>query len=164
MFLLHLHLQVLFYFLQDIVKDKKIGRVYIPSEIMKNHNVSKDMFEEEYKHNYASKKNITNLLNEMVDINRNLYNSGNILPKLLTKKDRTIIQIFIDSGEKILSKIEKRKYNSLFNKPSTNKFEKFQVLMKYRPRNEMTLHIGKVFSCEDILCRLLFYNIPELIY
>ena len=117
-------------FLQDIVRDKKIGRVYIPYEIMRNHKVSKDMFEEEYIHNYASKKNITNLLNEMIDINRNLYNSGNILPKLLTKKDRTIIQIFIDSGEKILSKIEKRKYNSLFKKPSTNKFEKFQIILK----------------------------------
>ena len=117
-------------FLQDIVRDKKIGRVYIPSEIMRNHKVSKDMFEEKYQHNDDSKKNITNLLNEMIHINRNLYNSGNILPKLLSKKDRTIIQIFIDSGEKILSKIEKRKYKSLFNKPSTNKFEKFQIILK----------------------------------
>ena len=74
------------------------------------------------------KKSLEKIINEMVNLNRNLYQKGKKLTSLLSKKDKIIIQIFLISGEKILSKIEKGGFKILKNKPKTNKIEKLWII------------------------------------
>ena len=116
-------------FLQDIIKDKKIGRVYMPIEIMNKNNISKDIFENKFEFDEISKRKFNRFLDEMININKNLYNSGRGLPRLLRKKDAIIIQIFLDSGEKVLKKIKSYSYKSLHNKPKTNRLDKIYIII-----------------------------------
>lgn len=116
-------------FLQDIIKDKKIGRVYMPIEIMTKNNISKDIFENKFEFDEISKRKFNRFLDEMIIINKNLYNSGKCLPRLLRKKDAILIQIFLDSGEKVLKKIKTYSYKSLHNKPKTNRLDKIYIII-----------------------------------
>ena len=116
-------------FLQDIIKDKKIGRVYMPIEIMTKNNISKDIFENKFEFDEISKRKFNRFLDEMIIINKNLYNSGKCLPRLLRKKDAILIQIFLDSGEKVLKKIKTYSYKSLHNKPKTNRLDKIYIIV-----------------------------------
>ena len=116
-------------FLQDIIKDKKIGRVYMPIEIMTKNNISKDIFENKFEFDEISKRKFNKFLDEMIIINKNLYNSGKCLPRLLRKKDAILIQIFLDSGEKVLKKIKTYSYKSLHNKPKTNRLDKIYIIV-----------------------------------
>ena len=116
-------------FLQDIIKDKKIGRVYMPIEIMTKNNISKDIFENKFEFDEISKRKFNRFLDEMININKNLYNSGKCLPRLLRKKDAILIQIFLDSGEKVLKKIKTYSYKSLHNKPKTNRLDKIYIII-----------------------------------
>ena len=116
-------------FLQDIIKDKKIGRVYMPIEIMTKNNISKDIFENKFEFDEISKRKFNRFLDEMININKNLYNSGKCLPRLLRKKDAILIQIFLDSGEKFLKKIKTYSYKSLHNKPKTNRLDKIYIII-----------------------------------
>ena len=116
-------------FLQDIIKDKKIGRVYMPIEIMTKNNISKDIFDNKFEFDEISKRKFNKFLDEMIIINKNLYNSGKCLPRLLRKKDAILIQIFLDSGEKVLKKIKTYSYKSLHNKPKTNRLDKIYIIV-----------------------------------
>ena len=116
-------------FLQDIIKDKKIGRVYMPIEIMTKNNISKYIFENKFEFDEISKRKFNRFLDEMININKNLYNSGKCLPRLLRKKDAILIQIFLDSGEKVLKKIKTYSYKSLHNKPKTNRLDKIYIII-----------------------------------
>ena len=116
-------------FLQDIIKDKKIGRVYMPIEIMTKNNISKDIFDNKFEFDEISKRKFNKFLDEMIIINKNLYNSGKCLPRLLRKKDAILIQIFLDSGEKVLKKIKTYSYKSLHNKPKTNRLDKIYIII-----------------------------------
>ena len=57
----------------------------------------------------------------MVLYNRTLYDEGEKLVHNLEKRPAILIQVFVDSGRKILDKIEKNKHKILVNKPKTNK-------------------------------------------
>ena len=115
-------------FLQDLIKDKKINRCYIPQDLIKSYGLNDDIFNENYSFDGESKKSLEKIINEMVNLNRNLYQKGKKLTSLLSKKEKIIIQIFLISGEKILSKIEKGGFDILKNKPKTNKIEKLWII------------------------------------
>ena len=115
-------------FLQDLIKDKKINRCYIPQDLIKSYGLNDDIFNENYSFDDESKKSLEKIINKMVTLNRNLYQKGKKLTSLLSKKDKIIIQIFLISGEKILSKIEKSGFDILKNKPKTNKIEKLWII------------------------------------
>tara|TARA_B110001454_G_scaffold154547_1_gene143848 strand:+ start:1507 stop:2412 length:906 start_codon:yes stop_codon:yes gene_type:complete len=115
-------------FLQDLIKDKKINRCYIPQDLIKSYGLNDDIFNENYTFDDESKKSLEKIINKMVTLNRNLYQKGKKLTSLLSKKEKIIIQIFLISGEKILSKIEKGGFDILKNKPKTNKIEKLWII------------------------------------
>jgi squalene synthase HpnC len=115
-------------FLQDLIKDKKINRCYIPQDLLKIHGLNDEIFNENYKFDDKSKKGLQKIIKEMINFNRDLYKKGKELPSLLNKKDKLIIKIFLSSGEKILNKIEKNGLDILKNKPKNNKIEKIWII------------------------------------
>ena len=117
-------------FLQDIKIDKKKGRVYLPLDIMKKHSIEINAFEEKYVFDNKRHDDFDNFLNEMVLYNRTLYDEGEKLVHNLKKRPAILIQVFVDSGRKILDKIEKNKHKILVDKPKTNKLEKFLIIAK----------------------------------
>tara|TARA_B100001245_G_scaffold218698_1_gene188029 strand:+ start:552 stop:1451 length:900 start_codon:yes stop_codon:yes gene_type:complete len=117
-------------FLQDIKKDKKKGRVYLPLDIMKKHSIEIDAFEEKYVFDNKRYKNFDNFLKEMVLYNRTLYDDGEKLVNNLKKRQAILIQVFVDSGRKILDKIERNKHKILVDRPKTNKLEKNFIIAK----------------------------------
>ena len=117
-------------FLQDIKIDKTKGRVYLPLDIMKKHSIQMHAFEEQYVFDNKRHDDFDNFLNEMVLYNRTLYDEGEKLVHNLKKRPAILIQVFVDSGRKILDKIEKNKHKILVDKPKTNKLEKFLIIAK----------------------------------
>ena len=117
-------------FLQDIKKDKKKGRVYLPLDIMKKHSIKIHAFEENYVFDNKKYDDFDNFLKEMVLYNRTLYDEGEKLVHNLNKRSAILIQVFVDSGRKILDKIEKNKHKILIDKPKTNKLEKIFIIAK----------------------------------
>ena len=117
-------------FLQDIKKDKKKGRVYLPLDIMKKHSIKIHAFEENYVFDNKKYDDFDNFLKEMVLYNRTLYDEGEKLVHNLNKRSAILIQVFVDSGRKILDKIEKNKHKILVDKPKTNKLEKIFIIAK----------------------------------
>ena len=117
-------------FLQDIKIDKKKGRVYLPLDIMKKHSIEIDAFEEKYAFDNKRYHDFDNLLKEMVLYNRKLYDDGEKLVNNLKKRQAILIQVFVDSGRKILDKIERNKHKILVDRPKTNKLEKIFIIAK----------------------------------
>ena len=117
-------------FLQDIKLDKKINRVYIPEEHLKNHRLHESDFDENKIIDETFKSSFEGLIRELVIYNQSLYNNGKKILPFLKKRDGIIIQIFISSGEKILNKINKNGINILTNKPKTNNIEKIFIILK----------------------------------
>jgi|TARA_B110000263_G_scaffold248698_1_gene264214 squalene synthase HpnC len=115
-------------FLQDLVKDKKTNRCYIPQDLLKKYGVTDEIFNEKYKYSNKSKNALKKIIKEMVRFNRELYKQGKELPQWLSLKDKIIIQIFLSSGEKVLNKIEKDGLKILNNKPKTSKYEKIWII------------------------------------
>ena len=71
-----------------------------------------------------------NFLKEMVLYNRTLYDDGEKLVNNLKKRQAILIQVFVDSGRKILDKIERNKHKILVDRPKTNKLEKIFIIAK----------------------------------
>ena len=117
-------------FLQDIKKDKKKGRVYLPLDIMKKHSLEIHDFEEKYVFDNKRYRDFDNFLNEMVLYNRTLYDEGEKLVHNLKKRQAILIQVFVDSGRIILDKIERNKHKILVNRPKTNNLEKIFIIAK----------------------------------
>lgn len=118
-------------FIQDIQIDLEKGRTYIPAEFLEKYkiNLSK-LSDKKILDNKKFKEQFENLIIELTNINKKLYEDGKKLTSFLKKKDATIIQIFISSGENILKKISKNKSNILLKKPKTNSLEKFVIIIK----------------------------------
>ncbi|MBK89792.1 MAG: hypothetical protein CL772_01265 [Chloroflexi bacterium] len=118
-------------FIQDIQIDLSKGRTYIPGEFLKKHKVDlSKLNNKKILDNDTYKEQFENLITELVNINKTLYQDGKNLTSYLKKKDATIIQIFISSGESILKKISKNKSNILLKKPKTNSLEKIIIIIK----------------------------------
>ena len=97
---------------------------------MKKHSIEINAFEEKYVFDNKRHDDFDIFLNEMVLYNRTLYDEGEKLVHNLKKRPAILIQVFVDSGRKILDKIEKNKHKILVDKPKTNKLEKFLIIAK----------------------------------
>ena len=100
-------------FWQDVRRDYRIGRIYIPLDVMARHGYSEDdLAAGRYDERFAS------LLRELVERTRDLFFQG--LP-LIARVDRRLaldIELFSRGGIEILRRIERQNYNVLARRPA----------------------------------------------
>lgn len=112
-------------FYQDVSIDIKKGRIYIPLDELKSHNVDEKVFE--------LKKNNTNfktLLMHQVERTSDLFLEGwKLIPFLPDNLKKQIIMTIL-GGEEILKKIKINDYNVLEVRPELSKLDFIKIFFK----------------------------------
>jgi len=111
-------------FWQDVSKDVKIDRIYVPEDYFIEFQVKESQIERtEFDDNF--KKMISNLLNETYII----FSKG--LPLLEKVQGRLKWELFftMKGGIAILDKIKKNDYNVLVRRPTLRKFDWLKILL-----------------------------------
>ncbi len=123
-------------FWQDVDRDEKMGRVYIPEEDMKRFGYSREKLE-----NRIYNDEFVELMKFEVARARELLEEGLELVPLLDNRLKMDVRLFNQGGLKILDKIEAENYDVLHGRPTLSKGEKvwlfFSNLLK-RPVRRFT--------------------------
>jgi len=106
-------------FWQDVNRDEKMGRVYIPVEDMEHFNYSREKLEKR-----VYNENFVNLMKFEVNRARKLLKEGFTLVPLLEGRIKIDVRLFNLGGLKILNKIGQINYDVLHTRPTISKFEK----------------------------------------
>ena len=106
-------------FWQDVVRDYKIGRIYIPLDAMARHGYSESdlaagRFDERFQ----------NLLRELIERTRDLFEQGLPLLSMVDSRLALDIELFSRGGMEILRLIERQNYNVLARRPSLDSADK----------------------------------------
>jgi len=112
-------------FLQDVRQDMEMDRVYIPFDIMKKYNYSyDDLFA------LCEDNRFINIIKELWDKTREIYFAGYNILNFLNHKHKKEMQLILESGKVILSKLEDEKYMVLSKNLKLNKLDKMRLLIK----------------------------------
>jgi squalene synthase HpnC len=120
-------------FWQDVARDFRIGRIYIPLEFMKRYEYSPFHLEHDIKHSLASEK-LRGVMRELVDHAEDLFQKG--LP-LLQSVDRRLgvdLDLFSRGGMAILDLIRRQDYDVLSQRPALSKPRRLLLLLQAAKR------------------------------
>ncbi len=110
-------------FWQDVERDYRIGRIYIPLDDMESHGYSeKDLAASRYNAQFAA------LLKQQVDRAWELFRKGLPLASLVEPKLAVDIELFSRGGMEILRLIEKQNYNVLAHRPQLGSTDRILLL------------------------------------
>ncbi|WP_041294124.1 squalene synthase HpnC [Ignavibacterium album] len=112
-------------FFQDVEIDFAKGRIYFPLEEMRLFNVDENMFEMK-----ENNPNFSALLKYNIDRTKVLFAQGKKIFSYLDGRLKLEIKWTVSGGEKILSKIEKNKYQIFGKRPKLNKRDFISILLK----------------------------------
>ncbi len=110
-------------FWQDIARDLKIGRIYIPMEDMERFGYS----EQELRSSVVN-KNLRELMAFEVDRARQLFRNGLKLVDAVERSIRLDIALFTLGGMKILDAIEGQDYDVLSRRPTLSRVAKLRLM------------------------------------
>jgi squalene synthase HpnC/squalene synthase HpnD len=112
-------------FWQDVTRDLKKGRIYIPLEALAAHGLSEDdIVQRRFDARYVS------LMKELVARTRQLFAEGMPLARSVDSKLRVDIEMFSRGGMAVLDAIEAIGYNTLERRPSISKSKQFSLLLR----------------------------------
>ena len=112
-------------FWQDVSIDLKINRIYIPVEIMKQHNYNENLLFER-----TENTNFRELIADLVTRTRKLFSEGKPLINELSGKLKLELKTIINGGLSILDKIEEINYNVLSARVKLKFMDKFRIFAK----------------------------------
>ena len=112
-------------FIQDIYRDSKLGRIYLPMEDLNKYNIDeKDIL------NNKTSSEMNELVKMQCERSHKIINNGKSLVKILNGPKKIPISLFIQSGNLVLSKIKKINYETVLFRPKVNKIEKSILVTK----------------------------------
>ena len=112
-------------FIQDIYRDSKLGRIYLPMEDLNKYSIDeKDIL------NNKTSSEMNELVRMQCERSRKIINNGKSLVKILNGPKKIPISLFIQSGNLVLSKIKKINYETVLIRPKVNKIEKSILVTK----------------------------------
>ncbi len=114
-------------FLQDVARDYKIERIYIPTEEMEKFGVAENTF-----HLEKINSNFINLMKAEVNNAFNYFYEGKKLLPFLPFRLRQQIRWTINGGEGILKKIENINYDVLNSRPKFSKTDLVKILFNIK--------------------------------
>ena len=112
-------------FIQDINRDSKFNRIYIPTNELEKFGVN-----EEDILNGISTEGLIQMIKFQCKRSKDIINSGKTLVSNLPGSQKIPISLFINSGNLVLKKIEKINYNTLAYRPFITKFDKSLLISK----------------------------------
>ena len=112
-------------FVQDINRDSKLNRIYIPMDELSKFGVSEEDI-------LCGKSNqeLINMIKFQCDRSKNIINSGKTLVSNLPGPKKIPISLFIQSGNLVLKKIEKINYKTTVTRPFITKVDKSLLISK----------------------------------
>ena len=112
-------------FVQDINRDSKLNRIYIPMNELSEFGVSEEDI-------LCGKSNqeLINMIKFQCDRSKNIINSGKTLVSNLPGPKKIPISLFIQSGNLVLKKIEKINYKTTVTRPFVTKVDKSLLISK----------------------------------
>ena len=110
-------------FWQDVSRDLKKGRIYIPLDIAAQHGVSEDhIISRRFSDNYVA------LMKHLIAKTRILFDEGFPLARRVDGKLRFDLEMFSRGGIAVLDAIESTGYNTLRHRPSISKAKQATLL------------------------------------
>lgn len=112
-------------FLQDINRDSKLNRIYIPADELSKFGVSEEdiLFGK-------SNQELINMIKFQCERSKNIINSGKALVSNLPGPKKIPISLFIQSGNLVLKKIKKINYKTTVTRPFITKVDKSLLISK----------------------------------
>ena len=110
-------------FWQDIARDFRIGRVYLPLDDMARHGYSEDDLA-----HFRYNANFVSLLKEQVERTRELFWEGLPLASRVGVRLAVDVELFSRAGMEMLKLIERQNYNVLARRPELGQGEKTLLL------------------------------------
>lgn len=112
-------------FWQDVARDFRIGRVYMPLEDLTRFGVTEtDIAESRFTPRFAD------LMRFQVDRTRGYFDRGAALLPLLPGRARIDVDLFLRGGRAVLNAIERRGYDVLSGRPVVGKWQKMWLLVQ----------------------------------
>ncbi len=121
-------------FWQDVERDYRIGRIYIPEEDMKRFGVSEETIRER-----AATPEFKKLMRFEIDRTRELFIEGYELVRHVRGQARIDLALFTAGGLTVLREIEKLDYDVLSKRPEVSKFAKIRLLISAYVRSRLRL-------------------------
>lgn len=115
-------------FWQDVNRDWKKGRVYLPLEDLQAYGVTEDQIARR-----AFDDNFRKLMAFQVERTRRIFRQGVELLDHIDGHARIDVALFTRGGMAVLDKIEKQDYNVLARRPSLSRFKKAWLLLSTWP-------------------------------
>ncbi|GHT12950.1 squalene synthase HpnC [Planctomycetales bacterium] len=109
-------------FWQDVLRDKTIGRCYIPQDIAARYGIDTA--------NLQDIPSFRAMIRELVTDARQRFQTGVPLVNSVPKEIRTDIRLFIDGGLAILNAIEKINYGVLVQRPVLSRWTKLRLFLR----------------------------------
>lgn len=111
-------------FWQDVDSDLRRGRIYIPLQEMERFGYSEqDLLDKKYTPNYR------NLMQHLCSRTRDLFQEGRRLLPLLGERERLYVRMFSDCGERLLDRIENRRFDVFQTRPVLTRWDKYGILV-----------------------------------
>ncbi len=111
-------------FWQDVDRDEKMGRVYIPEEDMERFGYSREELEDR-----VYNERFVELMRFEVARARDLLEEGMELVPTLDPRIKMDVRLFNQGGLRILDKIEAEDFDVLHGRPTLSKFEKVRLFL-----------------------------------
>ncbi|MGC8859337.1 MAG: squalene/phytoene synthase family protein [Ignavibacteria bacterium] len=112
-------------FLQDVRRDMEMDRVYLPLEIMRKYNYSyNDLFA------FRQDERFIGVMRELWEATNKIYSEGYNILKYLNGKYKKEMQLILQGGNIILSKLKRENFMVLTNNLKLNKLDKVVLLIK----------------------------------
>lgn len=112
-------------FWQDVSKDLKIDRVYIPKKLMSEYNYNYNMLLAK-----TENEDFVKIIKILVDRTRILFDEGKQILTLTSGRLKMELKAIILGGEEILNKIERSDYKMLTESVRINNYEKLKIFLK----------------------------------
>jgi len=111
-------------FWQDVTVDQQKDRVYLPLDLLREHNYTvEDLFARRFDERFRD------VMHEAVDRARELFIKGLPLNRMVNRRLSIDLELFSRGGMRILDKIEQQDYDVLSRRPKISKMERVSLLL-----------------------------------
>lgn len=110
-------------FWQDVARDWKIGRLYVPLDYCQR-------FQFDPNSGRCDENQYREMMKLLVEDAKERFRFGKPLVKMVPKMLRTDVALFLGGGLAILEAIEKIDYDTLHHRPEVSRWKKFSLLLR----------------------------------